>query len=329
METAVESQKGQPEVFVLVPSYNHLPFIETCLRSIFAQKLQPRKLLVIDDGSSDGSVAVIERVLKDCPFECEFIARENRGLCRTLNEGFAAASSAEYFAYIGSDDLWLPEFLESRSGLLSRRKNAVLAYGHAFLMDENGAIFDSTANYVDSWGNYPDGDAREMLLAGIAPVSSTVVYRRSAVEAVKWNESARLEDYEMYLKLMTRGEFAFDPAVLSVWRHHRYNTSSDRILMLRELLAAQERNRDCLGVSTEELRQIATRTKFRYARMELQYGQKMSAIHLAKESWRGAESAAQLVRFCLRLFVPMSAVNLWRRIRKNYFRSKKINPKEI
>lgn len=322
MEFAVGSQKDKPGVFVLVPSFNHSPFIESCLRSIFAQKLPPRKLLVIDDGSGDNSVAVIEKVLKDCPFDSELIARENRGLCRTLNEGFAAAD-AEYFAYIGSDDLWLPEFLEARVSLLGQRENAVLAYGHAFLMDEDGVIFDSTANYTDSWGNYPDGDAREMLLAGIAPVSSTVVYRRSALEGVEWNESARLEDYEMYLKLMTRGEFAFDPAVLSVWRHHRYNTSGDRLLMLRELLAAQDRNRDLLGVSDDELRQIANRTKFRYARMELQYGQKMSAIRLAKESWRGAENARQLASFGLRLFVPMPAVKLWRKFRKNYFNAAK------
>lgn len=321
MEIAVEDMGPGPEVFVFVPSYNHAPFIETCLRSIFSQTKKPRKLLVIDDGSRDESVAVIERVLKDCPFDSELIARENRGLCRTLNEGFAA-SEGDYFAYIGSDDLWLPDFLKARVELLEKRRKAVLAYGHAFLMDENGTIFDSTAEYTDSWGDYPDGDVREMLLQGIAPVSSTVVYRRSAVEGLMWNESARLEDYEMYLKLMMRGEFAFDPAVLSVWRHHRYNTSGDRLLMLREVLAAQQRNREAIGLSDNEFVRLAERVKFKYARMELQYGQKLSALRLAKESWRGAESAFQLLRFGLRLFVPMAAVNLWRSTRKKHFTEK-------
>ncbi|HLM59831.1 MAG TPA: glycosyltransferase family A protein, partial [Pyrinomonadaceae bacterium] len=73
-------------VSVLVPSYNHAPFIERTLRSIFKQTLAPKKLIVIDDGSKDESAAIIERVLEDCPFSAEFIRRENRGLSVTLNE---------------------------------------------------------------------------------------------------------------------------------------------------------------------------------------------------------------------------------------------------
>jgi alpha-1,3-rhamnosyltransferase len=95
-----------PDVSVLVPSYNHAKFIERTLRSIFAQTLPPKNLIVIDDGSKDESVEVIERVLKESPVESRLIARENRGLSATLNEGFALTDS-EYFAYLGSDDVWL------------------------------------------------------------------------------------------------------------------------------------------------------------------------------------------------------------------------------
>src|SRR5687768_3760643 len=119
--------ESQPEVFVAVPSYNHAPFIEKCLRSIISQTLAPMKLLVIDDGSQDGSVEIIERVLRDCPFDFEIKARENRGLCATLNEAFAA-STGKYFAYLGSDDIWLPTFLEEQTRLLNSRPNAVLAF---------------------------------------------------------------------------------------------------------------------------------------------------------------------------------------------------------
>jgi alpha-1,3-rhamnosyltransferase len=71
------------EIFAFVPSYNHAPFVEKCLRSIFKQTLAPKKLLVIDDGSRDDSPKIIERVLKDCPFDADLIARENRGLSAT------------------------------------------------------------------------------------------------------------------------------------------------------------------------------------------------------------------------------------------------------
>ncbi len=89
-------------VTVLVPSYNHAPFVERTLRSIFAQTRALKKLIVIDDGSKDESPQIIKRVLRDCPFEFEFTARENQGLCRTLNEGFSRGDG-DYFAYIGSE----------------------------------------------------------------------------------------------------------------------------------------------------------------------------------------------------------------------------------
>lgn len=307
-----------PEVFVFVPSYNHAGFISECLISIINQTLAPAKLLVIDDGSTDRSVKLIEKALKNCPFDAELIVRENRGLCSTLNQGFSLCD-AKYFAYIGSDDFWLPEFLAARFALLESRKDAVLGYGHSLFVDQNGVTIDSTSEHKEHWANYPDGDARPMLLKGIAPVSSTVFYRSSALRKVSWNENSRLEDYEMYLKLAEIGDFAFDSAVLSAWRHHSYNTSKNRLLMLREVIEAQDRNIRLLGVSETELRRSQTGTKFRYARSLLQYGDKAGAIRLARESWRGSESVVQLGKFLVRLGVPMAVVELKRKLRKDRY----------
>lgn len=304
-----------PDVFVFVPSYNHSAFVSECLNSIINQTRTPKKLLVIDDGSKDDSPKVIEKALKDAPFECELIVRENRGLCRTLNEAFER-SSGEYFAYLGSDDYWLPGFIEARTELLAGRKDAVLGYGHAHLIDEDGSIFDTTEAYSDGWANYPDGDARPMLIEGGAPISSTVFYRRSALEEVEWNEDARLEDYEMYLKLMDKGEFAFDPRTLSAWRQHRSNTSGNRFLMLDEVLAAQERNFDRLRITREELLSMRVRTKFRHARIELQHGEKLEALRLAGTSWSGAKSIRQLAVFLLRMLLPTFVVKFRRSLRR-------------
>src|SRR6185503_6359594 len=148
---------SQPRVSVVVPSHNHAAFIETTLRSIINQSLAPAELIVVDDGSTDNSTSIIDRVLSRCPFPCKVIARENRGLCATLNEGLQR-SSGEYFAYLGSDDVWLPDFLRARTELLARRSAAVLAYGHAYFIDEENRIVDSTSH----WAKYADGDACQM-----------------------------------------------------------------------------------------------------------------------------------------------------------------------
>lgn len=312
----MNKERRQPEVFAFVPSYNHAPFVETCLRSIIAQTHAPAKLLVIDDGSKDDSPRVIERVLNDCPFDSELIVRPNRGLCYTLNEGFSH-SFGKYFAYIGSDDYWLPEFFAARVALMEKRDNAVIGYGHAHLIDGDGRIFDSTPNYADDWANYPDGDASPMLLRGVAPISSTIFYRRESLSEVSWNENSRLEDYEMYLRLMKRGEFAFDPQVLSVWRHHSYNTSKNLGLMMDEVIAAQNRNFDSLGIDRDSLSRIQTETKFRYARDFLQHGDKKKALELARRNWRGATSKTELAVFATRMLVPMFLVNAWRGRRRS------------
>src|SRR5687767_7573572 len=80
------NRQREPSVSVVVPSYNYAEFIERCLRSIMRQTLQPLELIVIDDGSSDDSPRIIERILDDCSFPCEFVSRDHQGLTATLNE---------------------------------------------------------------------------------------------------------------------------------------------------------------------------------------------------------------------------------------------------
>ena len=286
-------------VSVVVPSYNHAPFVERTLRSVFRQTLPPLELIVIDDGSRDASPRIIERVLGDCPFACDFIARENRGLAATLNEGFARARG-RYFAYLGSDDLWFPEFLRVRVETLEARPRAVLAYGHAYSIDEDDRIINCTTD----WARYRDGDARRMLLETLAPLSPTVVYRRDALRTHGWNEEARLEDYELYLRLSAAGEFAFDPAVLSAWRQHGYNTSRNLEMMMREKLAAQRRAAATLNLSARELEEFQTLAQFRSAQEFMRRGDKLTALKLAAGSWRGARHAGERFKLLAGLLVP-------------------------
>jgi alpha-1,3-rhamnosyltransferase len=298
-------------VSVVVPSYNHAPFVEATLRSVFKQTRAPAHLLVIDDGSRDGSPQIIARVLNDCPFPCELLARANRGLCATLNEGLSK-TGGRYFAYLGSDDLWLPGFLAARVALLEERARAVLAYGHALLLDARGEVFDCTLD----WAAYADGDARAMLLEETyAPMSPTVVYRRAPLERHGWNERARLEDYELYLRLSAEGEFAFDPRVLSAWRRHGSNASGDFVWMIEARLEAQRNVAAHLNLGPDELERFQRVLNFAGAEDLLRLGDKKAALKFLRRSVRGAPSARALARVALRLVAPRSLVE-WRRRRR-------------
>ncbi|MFN6964720.1 MAG: glycosyltransferase [Pyrinomonadaceae bacterium] len=288
------------DVFAFVPSYNHAPFVEKCLRSIIDQSQRPKKLLVIDDGSRDGSPSIIERVLADCPFECELIVRENRGLSATLNQAFELADGCRYFAYLGSDDLWLRDFLRARTELLDSRPEAVLAYGHAYLIDESDRVVDCTRE----WSRYLDGDPLAGLLEGVVPVTSGVVFRRSALDGLRWNEAALLEDYEMYLRLAARGPFAAADDTLACWRKHSYNTSSEFGRMFDEWIAAQERVAAEIGLSQAELGAAKGRLSFLAATMFLRDGDKTRAFASLKRGWRSARSAGEMLDVAARFFVP-------------------------
>lgn len=300
----------QPEVFVVVPSYNHAPFVEKCLRSIIGQTLPPKKLLVIDDGSTDDSVRVIEKVLQDCPFDRELITRENRGLCATLNEGVSHADD-EFFAYLGSDDVWLPTFLAEQSELLRSRPNAVLAFSHAFVIDEQDRVIAST----DEWKDFADGDLRETLLSGIMFSSPGVVYRRSLLDGIRWNEKSRLEDYEMYLKLTTVGEFARNEKILCAWRQHGVNASGDLPTMYSEMIAAQSRLAPELGLTAEELARTQTRLKFNVTENLVRHGFRRQAARWFVENLSGAASLSQAAKIAFRLAIPQSLFQ-WNRRRK-------------
>jgi alpha-1,3-rhamnosyltransferase len=303
-EATCEARAETSRVSVVVPSYNHAPFVAAALRSIFRQTHAPARLLVIDDGSRDDSPRVIEEALKCCPFPCELIARANRGLCATLNEGLSK-TGGDYFAYLGSDDLWLPDFLSARVATLEARAPAVLAYGHAYLVGERGEVVDCTLD----WAHYRDGDAREMLLAdAYAPMSPTVLYRRTTLERHGWNERARLEDYELYLRLSAEGEFAFDPRVLSAWRRHGTNTSRDFAWMIEARLEAQRNAAAHLKLGREELERYQRALNFSGAEDLLRLGDKRAALTFLRRGLRGVPSARALARVALRLVTPYSLV---------------------
>lgn len=294
-------------VFVAVPSYRHARFVARTLRSIFRQTQPPTKLLVIDDGSPDDSPHIIAQTLADCPFPCELIIHAtNRGLCATLNEALAHCD-APYFAYLGSDDLWRPDFLATRTAMLEARPAAVLAYGHALIINADDDIVDDTR----WWARYTDGDVRAMLLRGGAPVSATVVYRTAALTQFGWNEQARLEDYELYLRLCRVGDFALDTTVRAAWRRHGDNTSQNVAFMLTETQAAQMRTAAWLGLSERERRRAAAELTWTYAEAFARAGARRQAAALAWSNWAGAPNWWARGKMLARLLLP-TPVERWR-----------------
>lgn len=97
-----------PLVTVVLPAYNHARYVAQAIASVAAQTYPNIEFVVIDDGSVDGTPAVISECLAGVSFPVRFIARENRGAPATLNEG-AALAKGEFLAFLNSDDYYAPD----------------------------------------------------------------------------------------------------------------------------------------------------------------------------------------------------------------------------
>lgn len=299
-----------PHVSVVVPSYNHERFIEETLRSVFAQRWRPMDLLVIDDGSRDGSQGVIERVLRDAPFPARLIARENKGLTRTLNEGLAQAKG-RYFAYLGSDDLWEPMRLTRGVEALERDSAAVMAFSHCYFIDAQSRRVDVTSRSR----TFESGYYLWQMLNGIVGIMSpTPLFRTDALKSVGWNEEARLEDFELYLGLSLLGPFAFVDEALGSWRVHETNTSKSWEFMVRERIATVERMARKLGLSEVEVERLRTRIRFEEAGGLLAAGHRFRASFETLRSLGGARSTTELTSRFVQLALPRPLLELRRRV---------------
>src|SRR5689334_21141299 len=99
-----------PLVTVVVPVYNTLPYVADALESALAQTHRELDVVVVDDGSTDGSSGVVVELAAREP-RIRVVRQPNAGLAAARNAGLAAAAG-EYVAFLDSDDLWLPEKLE-------------------------------------------------------------------------------------------------------------------------------------------------------------------------------------------------------------------------
>lgn len=214
-----------PLVTVVIPCYNHEQYVQNCILSILSQEYTRIELIVIDDGSSDGSVDKIKQLASDCERRFEsykFIHRENKGLCKTLNEAIGY-SSGKYISTIASDDAILPGKIRKQVEYLERNSKCAAVFGGVHVIDEDGRFVREKKSKV---GSYSFEDIILMRHSFLAPTQliRTEVIRRVGL----YDESIYLEDFYMWLKLASEGYRLDDLGEsLSFYRRHATNMSGD------------------------------------------------------------------------------------------------------
>jgi glycosyltransferase involved in cell wall biosynthesis len=199
-----------PLVSIITPSYNQAQFLEETIRSVLAQDYPNLEYIIVDGGSTDGSLEIIQRYADRLAW---WVSEPDRGQTDALNKGFARARG-EVFAWLNSDDTYLPGAISQAVACLETHPQAALVYGDADLVDEQGRVL----------GPFP---ARQTDLKHMLRGSVHIPQQASFFRGGLWPKVGPLDpsfyfamDYDLWLRLAGYGIFVYTPQRWANFRLH-------------------------------------------------------------------------------------------------------------
>ena len=186
-------------------------------------------MTIIDDGSTDNTVQVIEQFLANYhgSHHIHFSRRSNKGVTRTLND-LVSASHGEFLLFIHSDDYLLPGGITARLDYLQRHPEKLAVFADCRVVDQTGQQLHASGLTGLYYANIkrlltPAGLQREIISNWSVP-GGTLLVRKTAFESFKYNESYILEDLDFYLHFAARNQIGFLDEMVSAYRVHGNNT---------------------------------------------------------------------------------------------------------
>lgn len=225
------------QVSVVIPSYNHAAFIAEAVESVLAQTHHDLELIVVDDGSRDNSLKILERVSDS---RLKVIPQENQGAHAAINRGLHAATG-EYLSILNSDDSWHPQRLEKLLAVVETDPEIVLAGTYIEIIDSHGKSLGIKHGYRDCppWlledesqsfrAQIDDSSAMNLhtvlLTENYFATTSNYLFPRCIFERVGDLRPLRyIHDWDLALRLAEEGKLFLLPEPLMRYRLHDENT---------------------------------------------------------------------------------------------------------
>ena len=201
-------------VSIVTPSYNQAQYLEYAIQSVLAQDYPHIEYLVVDGGSSDGSLEVIRRYAGRLAW---WVSEPDAGQAEAINKGFARARG-EYIAWLNSDDLYLPGAISQAVAALDADPELGLVYGNALTIDAQGRFLNHLA--FGEWGLAD-------LMAFRIICQPAVFMRRSILEQAGFLDPAyhMMLDHHLWIRMAERSQVQYIGGVggfapLAAARHH-------------------------------------------------------------------------------------------------------------
>lgn len=216
-------------VTVVIPAYNAAQYLRLTIDSVLAQTVGDVEVIVVDDGSTDDTL----RIARSYGPPVRTVAQSNAGPAEARNTGLSHAGG-EFVAFLDSDDLWAPRFLERVVAVLDANPRIGYAYAWAQFIDETGALLPGQIR------SRPRRDmVRQILCSGCFALLSMTLFRVSTLQAVGGLTAGlrQAEDWDLFLRMASAGiAVAYVPEVLVEKRLRANSLSADveRSLRWRE-----------------------------------------------------------------------------------------------
>jgi glycosyltransferase involved in cell wall biosynthesis len=211
---------NSPTVSVLMPTYNRAQYLREAIVSVLAQSFGDLELIVIDDGSTDGTATILASLTDP---RLRILRQEHQGLCAALNAGLAAARGA-YITRNDSDDLWLPELLATLVPVLDANPEIGFVYARAQEMTGDGTP-------TPSMRGFPLRDPKDTvgsLLYADYTSSITTIFRRTTLDragpydtSIGWHS-----DWDMVLRASLHAEGVFVDRLVARFTTHGGNLTA-------------------------------------------------------------------------------------------------------
>lgn len=204
---------------VIIPLYNKAAEVEDTVRSVLAQTLLPEEIVVVDDGSTDSSAAVVEAI--GSPL-VRLIRQANAGECAARNRAMAEAKG-DWFALVDADDRWKPDFLAEMAAMIEEWPHCGI-YSSAFeIVSPTGVVRAKTPTERGPVENF----WKESMRSYVTIPSATVLARSVVEELGGFPEGMKMGgDQYMWIKIATRHGVCFSPKVLCEYSMVASNRSS-------------------------------------------------------------------------------------------------------
>ncbi len=283
-------------VSIVIPTYNHSAYLGQAIDSVLNQDYQNIELIVLDDGSTDDTRAILERY-KNCFF---WETQKNMGQSATLNKGWSM-SKGDILAYLSADDLLMPNAVSRSVDCLLGNPDAVLSYCDFDLIDPESRIVRRV--------NAPEYSFIEMVTKFIcAPSAGAFFWRGAFFKTGGWNPNIhRFPDYDCWLRLGLHGRFVHIHESLAAFRVHEGSQSfsetpeeraAEAIKVITDFYCRPDIPDDVLVVKSQAI----GNAHLLVAQLHLRAGRYLSAFREMAVAARFSPSSLLSIRF-IRMFV--------------------------